>query len=544
VATEALAANVLRGKQLFYDARDPRLARDGYMSCATCHEGGGADGRIWDMAHAGEGLRNTIALVGHAGQGRLHWTGNFDEVQDFEGQIRNFSLGTGLMSNADFFVGSRSQPLGTPKAGVSADLDALATYVNSLTTAAPSPLRNADGTLTASALAGRTVFASNCSSCHSGSAFTNSAGGTLVNVGTLKPTSGQRLGGPLTGLDVPTLRDVWATGPYLHDGSAASVAGAIAAHTNVSLSATQLTQVTDYVQQIGREEPAAPLPVNTGLVGEYFTGEALAGQPVLTRIEAVNFGWGGASPGAGVPADYFSARWTGNVQAEAAGSYVFQTVSDDGVRLWINGQLVIDNWTLHGPTTDTAAAITLAAGQRVSIKLEYFERTGGATMQLLWRKPGASTSEAVPMSALSRDGAGLIGQYFTGEALAGTPLLTRAEAVNFNWGGGSPGPGVPTDHFSARWTGTVQAEAAGSYVLQTVSDDGVRLWINGQLVIDNWTLHGPTTDTAAAITLAAGQRVSIKLEYFESYGGTAMQLLWRKPGASASEVVPASALFN
>ena len=86
---------MLQGKQFFYDARDTRLARDAYMSCATCHNDGGGDGRIWDLTGLGEGLRNTITLRGRAGgQGFLHWTGNFDEVQDFEGQIRTLAGGT------------------------------------------------------------------------------------------------------------------------------------------------------------------------------------------------------------------------------------------------------------------------------------------------------------------------------------------------------------------------------------------------------------------------------------------------------------------
>ena len=102
VATEKLAANVLAGKKLFYDARDPRLATQNYMSCASCHNDGGHDGRVWDLTAQGEGLRNTIALRGRAGmgQGFLHWSNNFDEVQDFEGQIRALAGGTGLMSDA------------------------------------------------------------------------------------------------------------------------------------------------------------------------------------------------------------------------------------------------------------------------------------------------------------------------------------------------------------------------------------------------------------------------------------------------------------
>ena len=112
----------------------------------------------------GEGLRNTVNLRGRAGaQGFLHWSGNFDEVQDFEGQIRALAGGTGLMSDAEFNTGTRTQTLGDAKAGVNADLDALAAYVASLSTFANSPHRNADGSLTAAAVAGREVFrASNC----------------------------------------------------------------------------------------------------------------------------------------------------------------------------------------------------------------------------------------------------------------------------------------------------------------------------------------------------------------------------------------------
>jgi large repetitive protein len=257
-AGEKLAAQVLLGRQLFYDARDQRLARDSYMSCASCHNDGGHDGRVWDFTGLGEGLRNTVSLRGRAGsQGALHWSGNFDEVQDFEGQIRALAQGTGLMSDTLFNTGTRSQPLGLTKAGLSADLDALAAYLASLNAFAPSPLRNADGTLTTSAVAGKSVFATSCVSCHSGAAFTESGASTLRDIGTLKPSSGQRSGAPLTGIDTPTLRDVWATAPYLHDGSAATLGAAISAHAAIALSAADLANVTAYVQQIGSEEVVA-----------------------------------------------------------------------------------------------------------------------------------------------------------------------------------------------------------------------------------------------------------------------------------------------
>ena len=88
------------------------------------------------------------------------------------------------------------------------------------------------------------------------------------------------------------------------------------------------------------------------------------------------------------------------VAATVAGSYRFQTESDDGVRLWVNGTLLIDRWTDHGPTTDTSATVALTAGQRVSVKMEYYERGGGAVARLRWLPPGASTYVAVPVANL------------------------------------------------------------------------------------------------------------------------------------------------
>ncbi|MEM9593044.1 MAG: Ig-like domain-containing protein [Acidobacteriota bacterium] len=224
-STEALAPEVLQGKRLFYHSADPRMSAEGYMSCATCHLDGGHDGRTWDFTGRGEGFRNTTSLRGRAGtgQGNVHWTANFDEIQDFENDIRGAFGGRGFLTDSDF--AATSAPLGPAKAGLSADLDALAAYVTSLvrSTVPRSPFRQADGSMTAQALSGQAVFqASACGDCHGGADFTDSTSGaaTLRDVGTLRTTSGGRLGGPLPGIDTPTLLGVWNTPPYFHDGSA------------------------------------------------------------------------------------------------------------------------------------------------------------------------------------------------------------------------------------------------------------------------------------------------------------------------------------
>jgi YVTN family beta-propeller protein len=401
---EKLSPQVLLGKQLFYDAQDARLARDGYISCASCHNDGGQDGRVWDLTGFGEGLRNTVSLRGRAGgQGFLHWSANFDEVQDFEGQIRNLASGSGLMSNALFNAGTRSSPLGDPKAGLSADLDALAAYVASLNAFSPSPLRNADGTLTAAAVAGKQVFqAKNCGSCHSGSAFTESANNNPEDIGTINADSGDRLGGPLSGIDVPTLRDVWATAPYLHRGSAATLGDAISAHQGISMSAGELANLVAYVSQIGSQEGAAGSSTpntGTGLAADYFNNTTLAGSPALERTESVNFSWP-ASPGAGVNADNFSARWTGFIEASATGNFRFQTRSNAGVRLWINGNLVVDNWTAHATADNVTGDIAMTKNQRYSVTLEMYDTTSSAVAKFFWMRPGQTTFTIAPVTRL------------------------------------------------------------------------------------------------------------------------------------------------
>jgi hypothetical protein len=403
VEVEKLPADVLIGKQLFYDAKDDRLARDGYLSCATCHMDGGHDGRTWDFTGLGEGLRNTPSLRGHGvGHGALNWAGRFDEVQDFEGQIRALAGGSGLLSDAQFNAGSRRLPLGDKKAGLSAELDALAAYVASLDKSDASPLRNADGNLTSAAQAGKAVFASDCASCHAGSEFSDSALNALRHVGTIKPSSGRRLGGNLGGIDTPTLRGVWNTAPYLHDGSAATIEDAVRAHRNLSLSASELASVSAYVQQIGPEELGAPSPAASGhgLSGAYFANSDLKGTPVVVRTEPIQFEWGSASPADGVPADGFSVRWSGLIEAPVNGSHVLQTQSDASIRVWLDGRLVIDNWTSRSAKPKNSPSFNWSAGRRYPITVEYRDPSGPAAANLLWKTPGSSSFKLVPMARL------------------------------------------------------------------------------------------------------------------------------------------------
>ena len=231
VADEPLSDLVVQGKRLFYNAADARMSAEGYISCASCHVDGGHDGRVWDFTGRGEGLRRTTDLRGRAGtgHGNVHWSGNFDEIQDFEHDIRGPFGGTGFLDDANFATNHPSPA--SSKAGLSQPLDALAAYVASLDVASVprSPERAPDGTLSAEAMAGREHFQQlQCATCHAGPNLTDSmstavANAVLRDVGTLSSYSGGRLGAGLEGIDTPTLQGLHASGRYLHHGRAESL---------------------------------------------------------------------------------------------------------------------------------------------------------------------------------------------------------------------------------------------------------------------------------------------------------------------------------
>ncbi len=138
----------------------------------------------------------------------------------------------------------------------------------------------------------------------------------------------------------------------------------------------------------------------TGLRGEYYNNKTLTAPSVLVRTDAgVNLDNLPGAPAAGVSADNFSVRWTGQVEAPVSGSYTFSTVSDDGIRLWVNGVQVVNNWTDHAATTNTGTAMTLTGGQKYNLTLEFYDALYGATARLQWTYPGQAT-QLVPATRL------------------------------------------------------------------------------------------------------------------------------------------------
>ena len=114
----------------------------------------------------------------------------------------------------------------------------------------------------------------------------------------------------------------------------------------------------------------------------------------------IDFDWQKNAPHSRINADNFSVRWTGKVTASKTGDYKFETVSDDGVRLWVNNSKIIDNWTKHSVTTNTSNKVSLVAGKSYPIKVEYFDAGGGAVIRLRWKPPGSSSATTIPEANL------------------------------------------------------------------------------------------------------------------------------------------------
>jgi PKD repeat protein len=254
--------------------------------------------------------------------------------------------------------------------------------------------------------------------------------------------------------------------------------------------------------------PPPPVPTPTpppGLVitdwrGEYYSNPDLAGAPVLVRNDvSISFDWGLGSPAPEVPADNFSVRWTRRLNF-TPGAYRFYARADDGLRLFVDNALLLNEWRDSSPTT-YAAEVYLTGGDH-DLRLEYYERGGGALGLLSWER----LTNYPDWKA----------EYYSNPNLQGAPVLVRNEpSINYNWGRGSPGTGLPADNFSARWSRAVDLER-GDYRLRVHADDGVRVWVDNSLVIDQWR-DGDTGVMEIERKLSSG-RHQLRVEYYERGG--------------------------
>lgn len=273
----------------------------------------------------------------------------------------------------------------------------------------------------------------------------------------------------------------------------------------------------------GTRPPDTPTPIVAATPvgvwrGEYFANVNLAGTPALVREDpSLAFDWGSGSPTSSIPADLFSARWT-RVQDFKGRPFRFLVTANDGVRLFIDDELVLDKWQNVGTELTHVVTQDMQPGTH-ELRVEYFENTGDAQIEVRWVE--------------QTDFAAWQGEYFDNPDLAGEPLVIRGEAeLAFNWLEDSPVPGViPEDGFSVRWTRAVPFEE-GTYRFTLNVDDGARLFVDQELRLDRW--EGVTGPEFVDVTLSQGVHV-LRVEYHEDVGEALAEVAWSlAPGADVA----------
>lgn len=277
-------------------------------------------------------------------------------------------------------------------------------------------------------------------------------------------------------------------------------------------------------------------------------------KPVLTRADATVNIEQTQDPLPGTTlAENFYIRWTGKVRIAKAADYTFYTESDDGSRLFVDGKQVVDNGGLHG-AQEANGVVNLTAGDH-DIKIEFFEAGSDATMKASWSAEGVDRN-IIPANVLfhsepGKDGLqpGLWGEYydFNGGAFPKPPadrkpvVKTVDRTVNYEQ---TPDNFVGTqlsDNFFARWTGKITVPKDGKYTFYTESDDGSRLLIDGNAVVNNGGPHG-MTEVSGEVDLTAGAH-DIVIEYFEIGGDAGMKASWSGPGVD-KEIIPERVLSH
>ncbi|MBR0565479.1 putative baseplate assembly protein [Azoarcus sp. L1K30] len=155
--------------------------------------------------------------------------------------------------------------------------------------------------------------------------------------------------------------------------------------------------------------------------------------------------------------------------------------------------------------------------------------------------PGFTLADVSDPPGNSADGSGLYGEYYRGKGFRERILARTDATVDFNWGAGKPDPAMPADHFSVRWSGWVKPPTTGAYTFHLTADDGVRLWVDGELIVDFWADQSPTERIGRA-ELTAGHKHDIRLEYYENGGSASVSLAW-SASAMPKTVIPTARLY-
>ena len=289
----------------------------------------------------------------------------------------------------------------------------------------------------------------------------------------------------------------------------------------------------------------SPIKSGTGLIGAYWNnGQGSASSPQLQKVDQnIDFNWNNSSPGGVINATNWNAQWNGYFVAPSAGSYTFGALNGGSLSITVNGQQLYNNALCSSGPCFGTNSITLSAGQVVSFQANYAQGTGNDFVNIYVK--GAVSQQIIP-KAWFQTGVrlaqqhGLTGKYYAYTDTGNPPtfpgngtdglFMTRSDPdLNFwapQWWGNVPVTNGPQADFMVRWTGYLTVPATGSYTFGVQADDGTAITVNGQQVYSNWCDCGSVAPHyGTAISLTAGQRVPVDVDYYQHTGNAYMNLL-------------------
>jgi hypothetical protein len=288
---------------------------------------------------------------------------------------------------------------------------------------------------------------------------------------------------------------------------------------------------------------AVPLPqvaADGGWYAEFFTNQVLAGSPAYTRVDPwIGADWGTGAPAPGISSEHFSVRWTRSLELADDGAYQFCAMADDGVRIWVDNVLVLDEWHGNNGVAHCGSQRVLFKGAH-DVRVEYYDDGGNALIYVWWEEveplsPYIATVDPsttpVTVASLSADAPapfdGWYGEYFGNRSLAGKPDKVRLDPwIGFEWGTGSPfSSGASSEQFSIRWRRSARFEQ-GDHRFCAMADDGVRIWVDDALVVDEWHDNNGTF-YCGTYRMTEGIH-QVHVEYFENRGNALIYVWWSR----------------
>lgn len=321
--------------------------------------------------------------------------------------------------------------------------------------------------------------------------------------------------------------------------------------------------VTGSANLVAHFEPAGEYV--KGILGEYYDSGELTNETALRmkRIDSnIAFNFMYDSPDSTVDPETFAIRWTGYIKPTVSGNYTFKTYSDDGIIVTVNGTAVIDNWGLLSLAfTEASTPVYLEAGKYYPITVQYQQMPLYAAAFLFWEADNVPMT-LIPDTAfyikepvynevagtkyfntLDKSGSGFTNTFYalndSGDKISDSKY-SEINNIDYWWTTGAPG-GITTDTFYGEMEGDLEARCTEATTLQFLVDDGIRVWIDGNLVIDKWDTHN-VESFEYSFNTEVGKKYHMKIEYIDMGLGATCVMRWKSPSIG-EESIPAKYMF-